>query len=75
MRFASKVEEIAPGNIQSSAELSLDDGAKETSEATPEQLKALSSSLHGVKLQEQRMKGYSFEPFSLPPSRVRVVLL
>ncbi|KAK7998093.1 hypothetical protein PG989_006133 [Apiospora arundinis] len=70
VRFASKVEEIAPGNIQSSAELSLDDGAKETSEATPEQLKALSSSLHGVKLQEQRMKGYSFEPFSLPPSRV-----
>ncbi|KAK8105891.1 HAL protein kinase [Apiospora kogelbergensis] len=70
VRFASKVEEIAPENIQSSAEPSLDDSAKETSEATPEQLKALSSSLHGVKLQEQRMKGYSFEPFSLPPSRV-----
>ncbi|KAK7956780.1 uncharacterized protein PG986_006002 [Apiospora aurea] len=69
VRFASKVEEIAPGNLQSSAEPS-NDSARETSEATPEQIKALSSSLHGVKLQEQRMKGYSFEPFSLPPSRV-----
>ncbi|KAK7927744.1 hypothetical protein PG985_004742 [Apiospora marii] len=69
VRFASKVEEISPGNLQSSAGPS-NDSARETSEVTPEQIKALSTSLHGVKLQEQRMKGYSFEPFSLPASRV-----
>ncbi|KAH8681303.1 kinase-like domain-containing protein [Xylariales sp. PMI_506] len=31
---------------------------------------ALSTSLASTKLQEQRMKNYSFEPFSLPASRV-----
>ncbi|KAI0017484.1 Pkinase-domain-containing protein [Xylariomycetidae sp. FL0641] len=66
VRFASKVDEIGPP-----AGLEREDSpeARRGSSATPEQLRALSESLHGSSLQEQRMKNYSFEPFSLPASQ------
>lgn len=43
------------------------------STVTPEQIKALTECLHGSALQEQRCKNYSFQPVSLPASRVRDV--
>lgn len=38
---------------------------------TPEDIKSLSKSLQGHRLQERRMNNFSFEPYSLPASRVR----
>ncbi|KAI1505361.1 kinase-like domain-containing protein [Biscogniauxia marginata] len=63
VRFASTVDEIEPPQSPPSC------GLRKDSSATPEQIKALTDSLHGASLQEQRMKNYSFEPFSLPASR------
>ncbi|KAI1632268.1 kinase-like domain-containing protein [Biscogniauxia mediterranea] len=66
VRFATTVDEIEPPQ-QSPPSFEVRRG----SSATPEQIKALTDSLQGASLQEQRMKNYSFEPFSLPASRAQ----
>lgn len=72
VRFASKVEEFDPEAGRSRIEPTK--GATfPTSQlpgVTPEQIKALSQSLADTNLQEQRMKSFSYQAFSLPPSRV-----
>ncbi|KAI5868412.1 Pkinase-domain-containing protein [Durotheca rogersii] len=66
VRFASTIDEIDPP----SASLALPETRQEALPATPDLIRALSRSLHGTVLQEERLKNYSFAPVSLPPSRV-----
>jgi hypothetical protein len=70
VRFASTHQEIEPGSVDNS-KLKLSEGAEA-------KLRALSSTLNDTtlkpvdtKVQEQRMGRYTFEPVSLPVSRVR----
>ncbi|KAI1337428.1 Pkinase-domain-containing protein [Xylariaceae sp. FL0016] len=65
VRFSSTVDEIDPPIVSRE---SPDD--RQLSSATVEQIQALTDTLHGTSLQEQRLKSYSFVPFSLPASRV-----
>lgn len=65
------MQEIDPQHTLSNSQPSADDGV---GEVTPEDLKALSSSLQGNRLQERRMNIFSFEAYSLPASRVRLSL-
>jgi hypothetical protein len=67
VRFKSTVQEIDPQHTLSDSPLSPVD---HVGQITPDDIKALSHSLQGTSLQERRMKNYSFEPFSLPASRV-----
>ncbi|KAK1759323.1 Serine/threonine-protein kinase oca2 [Echria macrotheca] len=72
VRFKSTIEEIAP--CDSSTEPPVPAVAQEVSlgdpgEVTPEQLRDLSKRLKACPLQERRMNIFSYEPFSLPPSR------
>ena len=71
VRFSSAVEEIAP----EPAPLSPGDAdlSPSSNEVAVEQLKEFTKSLHGRPLQERRMGDFHFEPFSLPPSRVRLL--
>lgn len=83
VRFASFVEEItpsaaapatlgdAPGDVSSSG---ADDGQDTINEVMSDQIKELSSSLHAADLQGRRLNGFSFEPYSLPASRVCSIL-
>src|SRR5512140_540867 len=73
VRFKSTIEEIVPG--ESSVEPPVPAVAQDLSlgdpgEVTPEQLRDLSKRLKACPLQERRMNIFSYEPFSLPPSRV-----
>ncbi|KAI2635086.1 kinase-like domain-containing protein [Xylaria nigripes] len=61
VRFASHVD-----NVDDDQPLRL----RNDSSATPEQIQALTNCLHGTQLQGRRARNYSFQPFSLPPSRV-----
>lgn len=67
VRFKSTVQEIDPKNPMSESHTGKDDRVGEVS---PEELKALSESLQGHTLQDQRMNHFNFEAYSLPPSRV-----
>ncbi|ORY65045.1 kinase-like domain-containing protein [Pseudomassariella vexata] len=71
VRFASTVQEIAPAAVSTCIEPA---GANSPEIRIPnarnEEIAALSNSLHGTHLAEQRMKNYSFQAFSLPASRV-----
>ncbi|KAL1873798.1 hypothetical protein VTK73DRAFT_761 [Phialemonium thermophilum] len=71
VRFKSAVEEITPDvSAQSSAEdQKPNERLGNAGQLTPEQLRALSSSLKDCRLQEKRMNIFSYEPFSLPASR------
>ncbi|KAI1268886.1 Pkinase-domain-containing protein [Xylariaceae sp. FL1019] len=69
VRFASNVEKIDPPAVSISPEQTPED-IRIDSSATPEQIQQLTDCLHGTQLQEQRLQNYSFQPFSLPPSRV-----
>lgn len=78
VRFKSAVEEIAPtarepsyatSGMAESPEESGEPG--EPADDTADQLRALSKSLRGCHLQEQRMNIFSYQPYSLPASRVR----
>ncbi|TLS31257.1 hypothetical protein PpBr36_02893 [Pyricularia pennisetigena] len=73
VRFRSVVEEIGPEVMQSgsSSEVPAPVDAHELGEVTPAQLSALTKSLQGSHLQERRMNIFSFQPVSLPASRVR----
>lgn len=69
VRFKSTVQEIDPQQsttLSNSAHSNNDPAA----EVTPEDLRALSKSLQANRLQERRMNIFSFEPYSLPASRV-----
>ncbi|KAI2637214.1 Pkinase-domain-containing protein [Hypomontagnella submonticulosa] len=65
VRFSSVVDEIDPPITSFGSPESRRD-----SSANPDLIKALTNSIQGAQLQEQRMKNYSFDPVSLPPSRV-----
>lgn len=73
VRFAPNVEEIgisAASPQQTALENMRRDASMEASDVTPEQIQALTNSLRGANLQEQRLKSFSFHPVSLPASRV-----
>ncbi|KAI1657955.1 Pkinase-domain-containing protein [Daldinia decipiens] len=64
VRFSSIVDEIDPPvSTFGSPE------ARRESSANPDIIRALTNSIHGAQLQEQRLMNYSFDPVSLPPSR------
>ncbi|CAN8102170.1 unnamed protein product [Discula destructiva] len=65
VRFKSTVQEIDPQRSLSKAPSSERMGA-----VSPEEIKALSESLQGHSLQDQRMNHFNFEAYSLPASRV-----
>ena len=75
VRFASTTEEIStddPAINPVVSEKTREDGHSMTP-GDVEQLKEFTKSLHGEPLQQKRMGTYQFEPFSLPPSRVREI--
>jgi hypothetical protein len=76
VRFKSTIEEIAPDNAMSTITPSADGVALgDPGEVTPDQIRDLSNRLRACPLQERRMNIFSYEAFSLPPSRVRALLL
>lgn len=69
VRFSSITEEIAP----SRSELSPVPEVQQPQQKPPteeEQLRSLAMSLQGTQLQESRARNFSFDPMSLPSSRV-----
>jgi len=73
VRFRSTVEEIAPKQS-----LTTGDSANKPFDGptvTPEDIRALSRSLQGSKLQGRRFESFKFEPVSLPASRVSRAVL
>jgi hypothetical protein len=76
VRFRSAVEEIVPTTVLISSTPDHHHVATGNPEEiiTPEQIKALSQSLRVSPLQERRMNIFSYEPLSLPASRVCVCL-
>ncbi|KAK6957665.1 hypothetical protein Daesc_000452 [Daldinia eschscholtzii] len=65
VRFSSIVDEIDPPiSTFGSPE------ARRESSANIDLIRALTNSIQGAQLQEQRLMNYSFAPVSLPPSRV-----
>ncbi|PSR77999.1 kinase-like domain-containing protein [Coniella lustricola] len=67
VRFKSTVQEIDPQHSLSQSPPSDHESA---ADVTPDDIKALSKSLQGSRLQEKRMNIFSFEAYSLPASRV-----
>lgn len=72
VRFKSTVQEIDPQHPLSESSAPGGDHASEF--VTPEDIRSLSKSLQGHRLQERRMTNFAFEPYSLPASRVRLGL-
>ncbi|KAI1819723.1 Pkinase-domain-containing protein [Xylaria intraflava] len=71
VRFASIVDSIDPPVVSSPAvDPPVVDQPRNDSSATPEQIQALTNCLHGTQLRQQRARNYSFQPISLPPSRI-----
>ena len=75
VRFSSITEEIEPGRSdlspvpeQPQQPLSRDQKTEE------EQLRSLAMSMQGAQLQESRLRNFSFDPMSLPSSRVCHIL-
>ena len=74
VRFKSTIEEIAPDDTSALLSAPIKDlSLGEPGEVTPEQLRDLSKRLKACPLQERRMNIFSYEAFSLPPSRVRKI--
>lgn len=69
VRFKSTVQEIDPQHPLSESSAPGGDHASEFV-VTPEDIRSLSKSLQGHRLQERRMTNFAFEPYSLPASRV-----
>ncbi|KAK7704881.1 Nitrogen permease reactivator protein [Diaporthe eres] len=67
VRFKSTVQEIDPQHPLSESAAPGGDNASEF--VTPEDIRSLSKSLQGHRLQERRMTNFAFEPYSLPASR------
>lgn len=73
VRFSTLNEEIEPPqNLQAIESLTGQDHMPkdELSDEAKEELRSLAMTLQKSKLQSQRMENFSFEPVSLPPSRV-----
>lgn len=75
VRFKSAVQEISPESTTSRGSFSkhshhIDHVALGVSEVTPDDIRALSQSLKSCPLQERRLGIFSYEPYSLPVSRV-----
>lgn len=73
VRFSSITEEIEPGRSELSPvpeqpQQSLFDEQKQATDE--EQLRSLAMSMQGAQLQESRLRNFSFDPMSLPSSRV-----
>lgn len=76
VRFASAVEEIAPGQAPQTPGIELGTTSPPPN-VSPDELRQFADSLKGddkqrPALQQHRMNTFQFEPFSLPASRVRV---
>lgn len=73
VRFKSTIEEIAP-NDAASASLPLADHVSlgNPGQVTSDEIRELSNRLRACPLQERRMNIFSYEPVSLPASRVRI---
>lgn len=76
VRFKPTIEEIAPDNRSTEDSHPPAHGASlgNPGEVTPADIHALSDRLRICPLQERRMNIFSYEPVSLPPSRVRIFL-
>lgn len=73
VRFKSTIEEIAPGNAPSTRHPLAGSGPLgEPGQVTPDDIRELSKRLRACPLQERRMNIFSYEPVSLPASRVRI---
>lgn len=70
VRFKSTVQEIDPQQSSTFSDDSTLSNNDPAAEVTPEEIRALSKSLQANRLQERRMNIFSFEPYSLPASRV-----
>ncbi|KAJ5177892.1 uncharacterized protein N7500_000591 [Penicillium coprophilum] len=73
VRFSSITEEIEPDQavlspVPEQPNQSLSDEQKQA--ADEEQLRSLAMSMQGAQLQESRLRNFSFDPMSLPSSRV-----
>lgn len=76
VRFSSVTQEIEPSrsavSIDPEPEQSHTDSSKQTSDE--EHLRSLAQSLQKSQLQESRLRHFSFDPMSLPASRVCAAL-
>ncbi|KAJ5340786.1 hypothetical protein N7541_009910 [Penicillium brevicompactum] len=73
VRFSSITEEIAPSRSELSPVPEQIPQSQQSQQKPPtdeEQLRSLAMSLQGSQLQESRARNFSFEPMSLPSSRV-----
>jgi hypothetical protein len=72
VRFNSQDDEIDPAtSLQHVETLTGSHRPEELTEEAQEELKNLSITLQKSRLQAKRLENFSFEPVSLPPSRVR----
>ncbi|KAK0715643.1 kinase-like domain-containing protein [Lasiosphaeris hirsuta] len=70
VRFKSTIEEIAPDDTSAACHSAIADAPLgDPGEVTPEQIRDLTKRLKACPLQERRMNIFSYEAFSLPPSR------
>jgi hypothetical protein len=72
VRFSSVTQEIEPSLQSPESEYPPADTPKKPTD--DEELRSLAMSLHSTQLQESRLRNFSFEPMSLPPSRVSLRL-
>jgi hypothetical protein len=74
VRFKSTIEEIAPDNAISASLPLADEEPRLGSpgQVTSDEIRELSNRLRACPLQERRMNIFSYEPVSLPASRVSV---
>lgn len=73
VRFANDVQEIEPGGNVHNMTAALGEEGKNYDELTPQakdEIKNLAMTLQKSRLQESRMANFSYEPVSLPASRV-----
>lgn len=72
VRFSSITEEIEPGQSELSPVPEQPQSLAEEQErrTDEEQLRSLAMSMQGAQLQESRLRNFSFDPMSLPSSRV-----
>jgi hypothetical protein len=70
VRFSSITEEISPSRLDLSPVPEQVQQPEQIIPTQEEQLRSLAMSLQGSQLQESRARNFSFEPMSLPSSRV-----
>lgn len=73
VRFSSVTQEIEPSQTSLSPVYEIPQQLEPPKQApNEEELRSLAMSLQRSQLQESRLRNFSFEPMSLPPSRVRL---